>query len=202
MLLSAYIILSGMQYSAFAVPFLIFVMYTVPLYSLRTSRQLKHLDMEATTPLYTLATEMASGLEHIRSFGWQTHFVTESIEALDHAQKPYYYGLAIQRWVELAMDFSNLGLVIFLVSIVTLTKETKSPAAVGLSLLNLSTLSKKLNIAIAGCVDLETGLACVARFRAFIYSTPTEEGDVPASLPPRWPATGNVTLSNVTVQYG
>ena len=201
MLVTASVILSGLQYSAFAVPFLILVMYAVPLYALRTSRQLKHLDAEATVPLYTLATEMTSGLEHIRSFGWNIHFVSETIEALDHAQKPYYYGLAVQRWVELAMDFSNLGLAIFFVSIVSLTKEANSPAAVGLSMLNVSTLSMKLNLAIAACVNLETGLACVARLRAFICNTPTEDGHTQVSLPPRWPATGNIAVSNVTAQY-
>lgn len=57
---------------------------------LRTSRQMRHLDLEAKSPLYRLFTETADGAVTIRAFGWQQALTTENLQQLDFSQKPYY----------------------------------------------------------------------------------------------------------------
>lgn len=162
---------------------------------------MKDLDAEAAAGLHTLFMEVSSGREHIRGFGWQQNLVTEAIQALDYSQKPYYHNLAIQCWAELAMNFSNIGLVILLVSVATSAHDTTSQESVGLSLLNLVTYSSKLNVVVASWVTLEAALACVARLRTFIRGTPAERHNASVELPPQWPQSGNIVLSNVTAQY-
>lgn len=197
----ASIIISGLKYAAALAPFLIMLVYIIQAYYLRTSRQLRHLDAEAKTPLYTLFTEMATGLEHIRAFGWQSTFITEITQALNDSQKPYFYMMTVERWLELAIDFSSLGLAVVLVCVTTIYKESTSEAAMGLTMLNLVTFGTILNVTVVAWGTLETAMAAVSRLRQFIHSSPTETGEAEVELPARWPQTGNIMLYNVTARY-
>jgi ABC-type multidrug transport system fused ATPase/permease subunit len=182
-------------------PFVFVVLYAIPAYNLRTSRQTRLLDIESKVPLYSLFAEMSSGVEHIRAFGWESSFVDESIEALDYSQKPFYYRAALQSWLELAMDLSIMVLAVTLVIVATVFKDTTSQAALGLSLLNLITFSNMLNFAVAAWTLLETALGAVARLRTFLSKTPNEEQQGEVSLPSHWPHTGTIVFSNVTAKY-
>ncbi|KAK3192622.1 hypothetical protein K4F52_001421 [Lecanicillium sp. MT-2017a] len=197
----ASIIISGLKYAAALVPFLILLIYVIQTYYLRISRQLRHLDAEAKTPIYTLYTEMAAGLEHIRAFGWQSTFTSELMQALDNSQKPYYYTFAVQRWLELSIDMSSLALAVVLVSITTIYKDSTSEAAMGLTMLNLVTFGNMLNLAVVAWSTLETALGAVMRFRHFVDSTPSENVGDDIQLPTRWPRSGNIVFSNVTAKY-
>ena len=207
LLVSAYviydscIIISGLKHAAILVPFLILSIYVIQLFYLRTSRQVRHLNSEAKTPLYTLFVEVSSGLEHIRAFGWQADFADEALKALEFSQKPYYYTLAIQRWLELAIDCSSLGLSLALISITTVCKESTSEAAMGLAMVNLITFSGMLNSAVLAWGKLETSLGSVLRLQDFISTTPAEATGDQVTLPPQWPQSGNIVFSNVTAKY-
>ncbi|KAK3190820.1 hypothetical protein K4F52_003136 [Lecanicillium sp. MT-2017a] len=144
---------------------------------------------------------MADGLEHIRAFGWQSNLITEGMQALGHSQKPYYYKLAIKRWLELAIDCINLALGITLVVFATTDKKATTQPAVGLSLLCLVTYGAKLNLAVSAWIALETALSGVARLRAFAYQTPSEDRSIQDALPERWPNTGRIVFSDVTTSY-
>ncbi|EHK99656.1 putative Metal resistance protein YCF1 [Glarea lozoyensis 74030] len=64
---------------------------------LRTSRQLRLLDLEAKSPLYTQFMESLSGLATIRAFGWRNALEKHNSEMLDQSQKPFYLLFAVQR---------------------------------------------------------------------------------------------------------
>ena len=196
------IIISGLEYGAILiVPLLILSIYAIQLFYLRTSRQLRHLNTEAKTPLYTLFVEMSSGLEHIRAFGWQSGFGDETVKALESSQKPYYYMFAIKCWLELAIDFSSLGLVLVVVFTTTVYKESTREAAMGLTMVNLVNFSSVLNAAVLAWTKLETALGSVLRLRDFTSTTPAEATGDEISLPPQWPQSGNIEFSNVTAKY-
>lgn len=195
------IIVSGIQHPIPTALILFGLVYSVQHYYLRTARQVRHLEAEAKTPLYTFFTEMSEGLEHVRAFGWQSNLVNEGLQALDNSQKPYYFKFAIQRWLELAVDCINLALAIALVLFATVSKKTTTQPAVGLSMLGLVTLSDKLKLAVGSWVTLETALGGVARLRTFMYETPAEERTAREGLPERWPDAGRVSFSNVTSRY-
>lgn len=79
----AAIIASGAQYVAAVIPLCIAPMYFLQNFYLRTSRQLRHFDLESKSPLYTYFTETLSGVATIRVFGWQRGFEEENIWLLD-----------------------------------------------------------------------------------------------------------------------
>lgn len=197
-------------------PFIICVFYTLQTFYLRTSRQMRHLDIEAKAPLYTLFTETSTpnGLEHIRAFGWQLEFTKESMRALDYSQIPYYYMYTIQRWLELSMDLIGLFVATILICITTFFRQTTSQAGLGLSLLNLVTYSNMVNILVAAWTNLETSLGAILRLRTFVNGTPQEDvreekkqtaGNGTkydgVSPPLQWPESGSVRIANVNAKY-
>lgn len=206
MLYDIIIIVSGAQYSALILPLVAAVFYILQKYYLRTSRQMRFLDIEAKSPLYTVFTDMASpnGLEHIRAFGWQDQFTTEGIQALEFSQKPFYYMYTIQRWLELSMDLIGLFIALILISVTTFYRQTTSQAGLGLSMLNLITFSNMLNLFMNAWTQLETSLGALARLRTFVTSTPqetTEQETKRESVPPKWPQSGRVVLNSVSAKY-
>ncbi|MAD85040.1 MAG: hypothetical protein CL912_18935 [Deltaproteobacteria bacterium] len=54
----------------------------------RTSRQVRILDLEAKSPLYTHFIETLSGLPTIRAFGWSSSFISQNLNLLDASQSP------------------------------------------------------------------------------------------------------------------
>ena len=198
------IIVSGAKYSALLVPFIIAMFYTLQMFYLRTSRQIRYLDIEAKAPLYTLFTDMSSpnGLEHIRAFGWQEDFLQENFRVLDYSQGPYYYMYTIQRWLELAMDLIGLFIALILICMTTFFRQMTTQAGLGLSLLNLVTFSNMLNLAIGSWTTLETSLGALARLRTFVNTTPQEVSSKESShVSTQWPNSGHIEFFNVSAKY-
>lgn len=83
------IILSGAIYLLAAIPFLGLVLFYLQRFYLRTSRQLRHLDLEAQAPLVSSIQDTSRGLVYIRSFGWQAQNMERNFRLLDEAQKPF-----------------------------------------------------------------------------------------------------------------
>lgn len=67
----ALLIATATWYIALSFPFLLAVFYYIQKYYLRTSRQLRFMDLEAKSPFYTQFIESLSGLAMLRAFDWQ-----------------------------------------------------------------------------------------------------------------------------------
>lgn len=91
------LIASASVYLLAAFPLLALVVYAVQRVYLRTSKRIRHLDLEAKAPLYAQFSDTLSGLATIRAFGWQAGFKTENDRLLDNSQKPFYLLFCVQR---------------------------------------------------------------------------------------------------------
>lgn len=197
------IISSGSKYAAPIIPIFIVVLYLLQYFYLRTSRQLRLLDLESNSPLYTHFTETSNGVQHIRAFHWQEEFIQQCAVKLQRAQKPYYYLFSIQRWLTLVLGLSTFAIAVVLVTFALNFTESTSETALGLALLNLITFSASIADFIDSWVDLETSLGAIQRVRKFTTSTPVED-DIDtfdnAQLE-NWPETGLVEFHSVSASY-
>ena len=114
-----------------------FVIIVLQKYYLRTSRQLRLLDLEAKSPLYSHFIESLSGLVTIRAFGWADNFKELNLKLLDVSQKPYYLLFCVQRWLALVLDLIVAGLAVILMILVVKLRTDISGGFVGLALLNV-----------------------------------------------------------------
>ncbi len=197
------IISSGSKYAAPIVPIFIIVLYLVQYFYLRTSRQLRLLDLESSSPLYTHFTETSNGVQHIRAFQWQEAFIQQCIVRLDRAQKPYYYLFSIQRWLTLVLGLSTFAIAVVLVTFALNFTDSTSETALGLSLLNLITFSSNIADFIDSWVDLETSLGAISRVRTFTTTTPVEEDvdTLDTAQLEHWPESGLVEFRSVSASY-
>ncbi|KAK3186128.1 hypothetical protein K4F52_005118 [Lecanicillium sp. MT-2017a] len=199
------IIVSSVEFAATAIPLLLAILYGVQLFYLRTSRQLRLLDIEAKVPIYTHLTECGEGVEHIRAFRWEKEYLSKGLDLLDQSQKPFYFRFCLQRWLGLVLDLVVAATGVFLVAL-ALYRGSTTQAALGLGLLKVMQIGPDLIYSFEQWVDLETSLGALSRIRSFEKETPregTEAGrDGYSSVPEIWPQQGHIQANNVTANYG
>ena len=120
-----------------AFPIMLFVFYVVQRFYLRTSRQVRYLDLETKSPLYTNFIETLSGLATIRSFGWEGHFESQNRAFLQASQRPFFILMTIQRWLTLVLDLIVSALAILLAILAVELRHTINPGYLGLALVNV-----------------------------------------------------------------
>jgi ABC-type multidrug transport system fused ATPase/permease subunit len=140
-LMSAIFISVGAKYLAALIPVAVFVIYLIQKFYLRTSRQLRQLDLETKSPLYSQFTETLSGLTTIRAFGWQRHCQAEHQQLLQASQRPYFTLFVIQRWLILVLDLFVAGIAVLLC---VLAVFVPGIGPIGVSLISLVTFSQQL----------------------------------------------------------
>ncbi|KJZ73968.1 hypothetical protein HIM_06636 [Hirsutella minnesotensis 3608] len=198
------VIAAGADYAAAIIPVFAFTLYFLQKYYLRTSRQMRHLDLGAIAPLCTQFTETAAGMQHIRAFGWQADILAQSLRLLDRSQKPHYYMFCIQRWLMLVLDLCVLGVAVVLVAFALNFAQTTSKSAIGLALVHVIGFSENLSDLIEAWMEVETSLGALSRLRRFLEKTsPKKDSGANAyKLPEQWPQRGAIRLDSVTARYG
>ena len=200
----AQIILIGVSstYAAASFPIWFIALYLIQKFYLRTSRQLRFLDLEAKSPLYSQFSEVIAGLITVRAFGWQSALEKRNRFLLDQSQRPFYLLFAVQRWLQLVLDLLVTGVAVLLIVLVVELRGIISGVYVGIALLNVILFSQNLKLVLQFWTMLETHIGAVSRIKNFTASTTAESSPpVGKSLPPSWPANGNIEFRSVFAGY-
>ncbi|KAG8410598.1 hypothetical protein J3459_017074 [Metarhizium acridum] len=199
----AILILMGAKYIAAIVPVALITLYALQTFYLRTSRQLRLLDLQAKAPIIKQLLETIQGLPTIRAFKWRTTMQDSILDLLDRSQRPHYLLYSIQRWLTLVLDLFVAASAVILVALAVFTGAS-SAGSIGLAMLNVIGFNSGLADLISSWTSLETSLGAIARLRAFEMTTPleTENDDATGRRPAKpWPPNGQVELRNVTASY-
>ena len=201
------IICAGGQYVSAIIPVLAASLFFVQYFYLRTSRQLRVRELEAKAPLFTIFTETANGIQHIRAFNWQDAFRSRMQRLLDYSQVPFYSLLCVQRWLTLVMDICVCAVAAILVGLAVYHAGGTSQNAVGLAMVSLVTFSVTMSFVVQCCVELEISLGAVARIRSFCQLSPQEvlpqedEGNAEETVAADWPSSGSIEFRSVSASY-
>lgn len=185
-------------FAAISFPFIAFVVYFIQRFYLHTSRQLRFLDLEAKSPLYTQFNEILEGLATIRAFGWQDFVVVKAKAVLDLSQRPFYLLFAAQRWLTVVLDLVVAGVATILIVLVVTLRGQLSSGYVGVALLNVVLFSQTIKLLISFWTQLETHIGSVARIKNFTTDAVAEdkEGEN-QDPPPNWPHSGKIEFRNI-----
>lgn len=198
----AIMILPASYWLALTYPFLFGALYAVQKYYLRTSRQLRFLDLEAKSPIYSQFLKTLSGLTTIRAFSWQDDLVRLNDRRLNSSQKPFYLLCSVQRWLKLVLDLMAAALAIVLTSVAVSSRGSLSAGFAGIALYNIMSLSAAMKAAVNVWTILETSIGAVARVKSFGETTASENLPTESEIAPEnWPEKGSLVLSNVTASY-
>jgi len=200
---TAALIAAATGFVALSFPLIVAVFYFLQRAYLRTSRQLRFLDLEEKAPVYTQFLETLGGLATIRAFAWESRALELNHRLVDRAQRPFYLLLMIQQWLTIVLDLVTTGLAILVVGIAVRLRESVSVGLTGVSLVQLITLAETVKLLIQFWTSLETSIGAVARIKNFSEETPDE--NLPGERhepPPEWPGRGEIRIDGISVSYG
>ena len=119
---------------AITIPFLFIVVYIIQFVYLRTSRQVRFLDLEAKSPIYSHFLETLDGVATVRAFGWQAQSQAINTSRLDASLGPYYLLFCIQRWLNLVLDLITAGMAVLVIALAVSVRTSTSAGRLGVSL--------------------------------------------------------------------
>ncbi|KAF5023670.1 hypothetical protein F66182_4236 [Fusarium sp. NRRL 66182] len=190
-------------YIAAAFPLLGAVYFHLQRGYLRTSRQLRLLDLEEKAPLYTQFLETLSGLATIRAFGWKSAVIQANHVLVDRSQRPFYLLMIVQRWLVLVLDLTTAALALLLVGLAVRLRDQVDVGLSGVSLVQLISLSETVNMLIQFWTSIETSIEAVARIKHFAEETGGESLPGETQEPPsQWPDKGAIQICNLSASYG
>lgn len=191
------------KYLTVTVPVLAVILFFVQGYYLRTSRQVRLLDIEAKAPLLTHLVETMQGISVIRAMRWQQPFQGRLDTLLNQSQQPFYMLFCIQQWLQLVLDCIVMALAVILVTLVVSLKDKFSPGAIGVALNLILSFNQDLMQLIQSWTKLETSIGAVSRIQDFMESTPSEDDDPCRieAVPLNWPTLGSVSFREITASY-
>jgi ABC-type bacteriocin/lantibiotic exporter with double-glycine peptidase domain len=191
------------KYLAISVPFLAVILWAVQLYYLRTSRQVRLLDIDAKAPLYSQFMETVAGISVIRTMNWQNQFQSWCEELLNHSQKPLYMLYCIQQWLKLILDLIVMAMAVIIVATATALRDRISPGAAGVALTLVLMFNEYLTNTIQTWTLTEISIGAVARIQRFAPDPPSEERHMCDPSPPRheWRLVGAIRFEDITASY-
>ncbi|KAJ5639919.1 P-loop containing nucleoside triphosphate hydrolase protein [Penicillium longicatenatum] len=184
------------------IPICIIAVYYVATFYVRTSRQVRLLDIETKAPLFSHFLETLSGLSSIRAYGWTDEYRHLSRLALDNSQRPFYILLCIQRWLNLVLDLIVAAIAVMVIAIALSLRGNSSLSLLGIALFNIVNFSSTLQSLVTEWTGLETSIGAVARIRSYVREAKTEDLDTEVqSVPSSWPLHGEVEFINMSASY-
>ncbi|WXC66418.1 hypothetical protein SNK03_012197 [Fusarium graminearum] len=194
--------MAAVSWFAISIPFVVAILVLIQRFYVRTSKQLRLIEIEHKAPLFSHFLETISGLATIRAFGWTQPYTDKVLTRIDDAQKPSYLLNCIQRWLTLVLDMVVACLTIILVIFAVTLREKINPSLLGIALVNMMRLGTNMKGIVLNWSILETSLGAIARIRMFCSSAPNEEKPGENNSPEEgWPRYGGLEVKNVDVQY-
>ncbi|CAK7267892.1 hypothetical protein SEPCBS57363_002820 [Sporothrix epigloea] len=202
-LCGAAIIASSSPYLIITYPFIFGIFFIIQKFYLRTSRQLRLLDLEAKSPLYTHFLDTMKGLSTYRAFGWIEPGVAINDRLVDRSQRPAFLLAMVQRWLAFTIQ---LVVTVLSTAVVALSTQLRHKTSLtGASLVLLMNFGSSLGAIMYSYTMLETSLGAVNRLKTFREKVRGESHNDNAAEtvlpPPSWPTRGEIRLQNVTATY-
>jgi ABC-type multidrug transport system fused ATPase/permease subunit len=194
------VMLLSSAYLAISYPFLGVLLFVVQRFYLRTSKQLRLLDLEAKSPLYTHFQDTVRGITTLRAAGFMSQEFQKNARLVNCSQRPAYLLLMVQEWLNLVL---NIVVMIIAVLVTTFALQFHSKAGfAGASLYSLLSLAENLSGIVIYWTKLETSLGAIARLKTFSTTTTSEDLDEEDIIPSEvWPQSGVVKLEDISASY-
>ncbi|KAI1441069.1 ABC transporter [Annulohypoxylon stygium] len=183
-------------------PICVIFVYAVQKVYLRTSRQLRLLELESRSIVFIDLLETVDGLVTIRAFEGESKAISEHLSSLDESQKPFYLLLCLQSWLKIILDLLVAAIAIGVIALAVVLRNTTSGGSVGMALNIVLIANTTLLRLIQTWTNLEISLGAIARIKGLEDEVSPE--DLPSEtsvLPETWPSSGAIEFRSVTAVY-
>ncbi|QRW24039.1 ABC transporter transmembrane region [Rhizoctonia solani] len=189
---------------ALAVFILILYQYFAAFYR-ASARELKRLDSNLRSLLYSHFSESLTGLATIRAYGEVNHFLKDNTYYIDLENRALFLTCANQRWLAIRLDFLG-SLLVFSAGVMSVVGiHGISPSEIGLVLSTLTSLVQVMGMMTRQSAEVENYMNSVERILHY-----TSSGDIPQEkpylvidrAPPKtWPTHGEIEFRDLVMSY-
>eukprot|EP01061_Rhynchopus_euleeides_P034018 TRINITY_DN576_c0_g2_i2.p1 TRINITY_DN576_c0_g2~~TRINITY_DN576_c0_g2_i2.p1 ORF type:complete len:1346 (+),score=493.74 TRINITY_DN576_c0_g2_i2:2-4039(+) len=183
-------------------------------YFIATGREVKRLEAQNRSPLYSAFSETVAGVGCIRAYAREAFFASKFEAAQDDHSSAFYLFLMCNRWIGLRLDTASWFFIAAVAISAVLARDSVSSGEVAVSITYASSLSGLAQWCIRQSAELENMMTATERVRLY-GELPHEGGEIdapPASLAqleaaPRednaggWPSDGAVAFSGYSMRY-
>ncbi|XP_039617337.1 cystic fibrosis transmembrane conductance regulator [Polypterus senegalus] len=177
-------------------------------YFLRTSQQLKQLESEARSPIFTHLITSLKGLWTIRAFSRQSYFEALFHKAINVHTANWFLYLSTLRWFQMRID---IVFVLFFVAVAFISIGTNGEDGgdVGIIITLAMNIMGTLQWAVNSSIDVDSLMRSVSRVFKFI-DLPSEDSNagkkqkdlvIKNTHTKDWPSGGQMTVNNLTAKY-
>ncbi|QGA14283.1 hypothetical protein EYB26_001936 [Talaromyces marneffei] len=197
----AAVIATSSQFLIITYPLLAVILWGIHKFYLHTSRQIRLLDLEAKSPLYTHFIDTIKGLATFRAFGWAEDGIALNNSLLDTSQRPAYFLAMIQRWLGFTLQLVVAGLAVVFVTLATQLRSNS--AFTGANLITLMSFGDQLTLLVQQYTLPKTSIGAVSRLKNFSEKVESENLAEEDVVPPReWPLKGGIEIHGLSASYG
>ncbi|KAH0490116.1 hypothetical protein TgHK011_001599 [Trichoderma gracile] len=201
-LVQAALLFAAQKLMAVTLPVCIVTVYLIQKVYLQTSRQLRLLELESQSAVYSSFLESVEGVATIRAFGWERQIENANINYLEKSQQPSYILFCLQRWLNIVLDLMIAAIATGLITLAVVMKGTTTSGQIGMALNIVLVANTTLLSLVESWTNLEISLGAIARLKNLEAETPKEDKPGENYVPlDTWPSSGEVELDNVTVAY-
>ncbi|OAF64800.1 hypothetical protein A3Q56_07494, partial [Intoshia linei] len=180
---------------------LLLIYYMIQILYIRTSRQLKRIESNSRSPIFSQFAETLSGVLTIRAFKIQKRFIDELFECINKNNVFYYAYNLLNRWLSIRLDLIG-NCLLFLTCIFAVYFQLNS-ALCGLIITYCLTISGSMRWMVRMKSDLESNSVSIERIIEYInlkgesnFSNVNQGVDIRG-----WPHKGKIIFNNYTMCY-
>lgn len=207
MIMQASLLLAAQPIMAVTLPICAVIVYGIQKVYLRTSRQLRLLELESRATVNTSLLETVQGIETIRAFGWRNEVTLDNVRAVDMSQRPFYLLLCLQRWLNVVLDLLVAGVAVGTIFLAVSLKGTVTGGQVGVALSVIIAANATLLSLVQSWTNLEISLGAISRLKSVEEDTPQEPDSMTASGSTSgrftgWPSPYTYRENRKLIQFG
>uniref|UniRef100_A0A914PVD9 Uncharacterized protein n=1 Tax=Panagrolaimus davidi TaxID=227884 RepID=A0A914PVD9_9BILA len=174
-------------------------------YYVPTSRQLKRLESNSRSPIYSHFGETIQGAAVIRAFRKSEKFSSNMDQYVDKFCQVKYMNLISNRWLAVRLEFIG-NLVVFFAALFAVLSNywgwISSPGLVGLSVSYALNITEVLNFAVRQVSELETNIVSVERLKEYTEVESEAPWRIEGKSPPEgWPQQGRIEFRGYSTRY-
>ncbi|SCN63794.1 related to multidrug resistance protein [Fusarium fujikuroi] len=202
LLVQTALLFSAQKLLTATIPLCVLVVYVVQRVYLRTSRQLRLLQLESQSAVYSSFLESVEGVVSIRSFGWVKQAESTNMNCLDKSQQPAYILLCLQLWLNIVLDLVIASMAVILIALAVFLEGSTTAGQIGMSLNIVLVANSTLLALVTSWTNLEISLGAISRLKTLEEETVAEEQPVCGGVVPEtWPSRGALQVHDLMVSY-
>uniref|UniRef100_A0A2C9M9V2 ABC-type glutathione-S-conjugate transporter n=1 Tax=Biomphalaria glabrata TaxID=6526 RepID=A0A2C9M9V2_BIOGL len=180
-------------------PIIVILYFVLQLY-IRSSCQIRRINSNNRSPIYSHFSETLSGVSVIRAYQAQDQFIADSLKKVDTFQQSYLAYKGLNRWLE-----ARLGLVSCVIStaatiFAVVYRNDLSPGLVGLAITYALRVSNDMNVLTITFGNLENHIISLERIMEYTKLQSEAAWEV-GSVDDLWPTIGTIEFINYGTRY-